>query len=51
MGIGHCGDYIFKIGSLVVLHGYEVDESSSAVHENHGNRLEPMIEIQVTGYT
>ena len=50
MSIGHCGGYIFKIGSLVVLQEYEVDRSSGGVQENLRNRLGPLTEIQVTFY-
>ena len=50
MSIGHCGGYIFKIASLVVLQEYEADRSSGGVQENLRNRLGPLTEIQVTGY-
>ena len=49
MSIGHCGCYIVKIGSLIVLQEYEVDRSSSGVHENLRNRLGPLTKIQKTG--
>ena len=50
MIIGRCEGFIFKIGSLVVLQENEVDGSSGGVQEILPNRLEPPIEVQVTGY-
>ena len=49
MSIGHCGGYVFKIGSPAVLQEDEVDRSSSGVRENLRSRSEPLIEMQVGG--
>ena len=40
MSIGHCGNYIVKIGNLIVLQEDKVDRSSGGVQENLRNRLE-----------
>ena len=48
MSIGHCGAYIVKTGSLIVLREYEVDRSSGGVQENLRNRLGFLKNIQVT---
>ena len=50
MSIGHCRNFIFKIGSLVVLQECERDGSSNGVQESLRKRLQPLIEIQVTDY-
>ena len=42
--------YPLRIGILVVFQEYEANGSSSGVLEIIRNRLEPLIEIQVTGY-
>ena len=48
MSVGHCGGYIVKSRSLIVLQEYEVVSSSGGVQENLRNRPEPLTKIQVT---
>ena len=48
MGIGHCGGYIVKIGSLLVFQDFEVHRSSGGVQGILRNSGGPLTEVQVT---